>query len=111
MICASLALLQIMFAVHRFAQGAGETSYPLSAVQWSLPAERQLLSYESLTAGNEILCFVQDDVVRRKVSPVMLRGEAAPLLTDEPFSSSPSYCIILLEYKFGGQLWILYGMS
>ena len=64
MICASLALLQIMFAVHRFAQGAGETSYPLSAVQWSLPAERQLLSYESLTEGNEILCFVQDDVIR-----------------------------------------------
>ena len=31
MICASLALLQIMFAVHRFAQGATAT-LPLSAV-------------------------------------------------------------------------------
>ena len=36
---------------------------------------------------------------------------AQPLFTAPPFALCPSYCIMDLEYKFGGQLWTHYGMS
>lgn len=35
----------------------------------------------------------------------------AAFFTAEPFALCPSYCIMDLEYKFGGQLWTRYGMS
>ena len=45
MICASLALLQIMFAVHRFAQGAGKKVLKMNG-----PAAQGFLSLTALRA-------------------------------------------------------------